>query len=139
MTIETDERLREINMGLWQGMGFDEAIERFPDTERQRIACIGKMRYDGGESYGDVMERVRAFADEVEAENEDKTVVVVSHGGAIRALLSSWLGYPPEDFGRVPIVPNASVTVACVEKGKPEFELMYYTDHLEHVTVTIIE
>jgi len=139
MTIETDERLREINMGLWQGMGFDEAIERFPDTERQRIACIGKMRYDDGESYGDVMERVRAFADEVEAENEDKTVVVVSHGGAIRALLSSWLGYPPEDFGRVPIVPNASVTVACVEKGKPEFELMYYTDHLEHVTVTNIE
>ena len=126
-------------MKLWQGLGYDEAIARFPETERIRKACLGKLRYDGGESYGDVMERVRAFADEVLAENEGKTVVLASHGGTIRALFSSWLGYGPMEMAQVPIVPNASVSVVCIDGDRVTFELRDYTDHLAHVTVTDIE
>lgn len=139
LPLELDARLREIDMGLWSGLGFEEAIERFPETERIRKECLGRLRYDGGESYGDVMERVRAFADEVEKENDGKTVVIASHGGTIRALFSSWLGYGPMEMNRVPIVPNASVSVACVDRGKVTFELLHYTDHLAHVTTTDIE
>lgn len=139
LPLELDKRLREIDMGLWQGLGYDEAIARFPETERIRKACLGKLRYDGGESYGDVMERVRAFADEVLAENEGKTVVLASHGGTIRALFSSWLGYGPMEMAQVPIVPNASVSVVCIDGDRVTFELRDYTDHLAHVTVTDIE
>ncbi|MBQ2651377.1 MAG: histidine phosphatase family protein, partial [Clostridia bacterium] len=91
LPLELDARLREIDMGLWQGLGFEEAIARFPETERIRKECLGKLRYDGGESYGDVMARARACADEIAAQNEGKTVVLASHGGTIRALFSSWL------------------------------------------------
>ena len=139
LPLELDKRLREIDMGLWQGLGYDEAIARFPETERIRKECLGKLRYDGGESYGDVMERVRAFADEVLAENEGKTVVLASHGGTIRALFSSWLGYGPMEMAQVPIVPNASVSVVCIDGDRVTFELRDYTDHLAHVTVTDIE
>ncbi len=139
LPLEKDARLREIDMGLWQGLDYDEAIARFPETERIRKECLGKLRYDGGESYGDVMSRVRACADQIERENDGKTVVLASHGGTIRALFSSWLGYGPMEMIRVPIVPNASVSVVCVEDGKATFELRDYVDHLEHVTTTDIE
>lgn len=139
LPLETDARLREIDMGLWQGLGFEEAIARFPETERIRKECMGKLRYDGGESYGDVMVRARACADEIAVQNEGKTVVLASHGGTIRALLSSWMGYGPMEMSRVPIVPNASVTVVCVDGDRITFELEPYTDHLVHVTTTDIE
>ena len=139
LPLELDARLREIDMGLWQGLGFEEAIARFPETERIRKECLGKLRYDGGESYGDVMARARACADEIAAQNDGKTVVLASHGGTIRALFSSWLGYGPMEMNRVPIVPNASVSVACVDGGRVTFELRDYVDHLAHVTTTDIE
>ncbi len=139
LPLELDARLREIDMGLWQGLGFEEAIARFPETERIRKECLGKLRYDGGESYGDVMARARACADEIAAQNEGKTVVLASHGGTIRALFSSWLGYGPMEMTRVPIVPNASVSVVCVDSDRITFELRDYVDHLEQVTTTDIE
>lgn len=139
LPLELDARLREIDMGLWQGLGFEEAIARFPETERIRKECLGKLRYDGGESYGDVMARARACADEIAAQNEGKTVVLASHGGTIRALFSSWLGYGPMEMIRVPIVPNASVSVVCVDSDRITFELRDYVDHLEQVTTTDIE
>lgn len=139
LPLELDARLREIDMGLWQGLGFEEAIARFPETERIRKECLGMLRYDGGESYGDVMARARACADEIAARNEGKTVVLASHGGTIRALFSSWLGYGPMEMVRVPIVPNASVSVVCVDGDRITFELRDHVDHLEQVTTTDIE
>jgi probable phosphoglycerate mutase len=70
LPLELDARLREIDMGLWQGLGFEEAIARFPETERIRKECLGNLRYDGGKAFLDVYARSGAV---VKAGSETKT------------------------------------------------------------------
>ena len=61
-----------------------------------------------------------------------KTVLIASHGGAIRALCCAWQGYAIEEIDNVPDLGNASVTVVRYDPktDKAEFELFGYTDHL---------
>ena len=59
------------------------------------------------------------------------------------SLLISWhqedFRKTPMEMAQVPIVPNASVSVVCIDGDRVTFELRDYTDHLAHVTVTDIE
>lgn len=76
--IHYDARLRECNYGELNGMPSAE-------LERERSGRID-VPYPGGESYRDVVERVRDFLDEVSREYDGKRVVVIGHSATRWAL-----------------------------------------------------
>ena len=88
LDVHADERLRETNLGEWQGKTSTEVDVEYPGAR-------AIWRHDptwappGGESRVEVAQRARPVIDELMREYmdwDDNTVLVVAHGGAIAAL-----------------------------------------------------
>jgi len=116
----TDQRLIEFGMGEWESLLFEE-IYRL-DTEQ-----IFQMYWDdtfnypgapGGESTMKVLERTKAFWDEVihNPEYQNKTILISSHGGTIRAILHN-IYEDKNDFWHGHVPPNCSLNIVSVEDG----------------------
>ena len=73
--------LREIDVGSWSGLTRDEVRERFPDGFARWLD--GEIGHDG-ESREQLTTRVVAAIERIAAEQAGGTVLVVTHGGAIR-------------------------------------------------------
>jgi len=85
--------LREINCGRWEGQTF--AVLRETEGElHARWATDPAVRCPEGESFADVLGRVRNALSEIESrENGNRSVpVIVSHGTAIRIAATALLG-----------------------------------------------
>lgn len=82
--------LNEIYSGICEGMNYDEIQKVYP-TEfklRQGNKLIG--RFPGGESYLDVIERLRPII--VELERMSQSVLIVTHNVIMRTLLAYFTG-----------------------------------------------
>ena len=73
--------LREIDVGSWSGLTRDEVRERFPDGFARWLD--GEIGHDG-ETREQLTTRVVAAIERIAAEQAGGTVLVVTHGGAIR-------------------------------------------------------
>lgn len=104
-----DDRLKEINFGHWEGRIWDVLPEEDPVAFAARRADPFNWRPIGGESYGDLAERVRGWLAEVV-----RDTVVVSHGGVSRVVRGHALGL---DAATVPLldVPQDKVLVLTHE------------------------
>ncbi len=88
--VRPEPRLREIDLGQWEGLTVEEVKERFPgDYERRGHDLVG-CRPRNGEGFGDV--QARAVAALAELTDIDGNVLVVAHGGVNRTLLCHALG-----------------------------------------------
>lgn len=77
----SDDRLRELNFGEWEGLTWREAEARDPGIAGRRIADKWHVRPPGGENYVDLAARVEAAIATL-----DRPSVIVAHGGVGRAL-----------------------------------------------------
>jgi broad specificity phosphatase PhoE len=95
-----DKRLRETDAGQWQGLSFAEIDEQFADDNAAWRGGDPAVRAGGAENRLDVGERMLAAVnDAVSRIAPSETLVIVSHGGAIRAALAALMGLPPERWG----------------------------------------
>lgn len=101
LSVRTDARLREIDLGRWSGLSGAEAAARYPE-EDAAWRRGEDVRRGGGETYVEVAERAYAVLDEVltDGRSADSTglVVFVLHGGTARALIGRALGVPSENW-----------------------------------------
>lgn len=94
------EALREIDFGVFEGMRYDEAAERYPEVYRAWMERPTEVCFPGGESFPEMRRRVLAAVAEIRTRHEGETVVVVSHGGTNRVVLADALGLPDERIFR---------------------------------------
>ena len=87
LPVELDERLREVDVGEWSGLTLTEVEERFPDGFRRRHE--GGTGWTEGERFDVMTERVLAALHELAARHGDEPVLVVTHGGPIRAVANA--------------------------------------------------
>ena len=75
-----DERLREREFGLWDRLTTAGVREKYPEQAAQR-ALLGKFyhRPPGGESWADVILRLRSALDTVSLHHADRRVLIVCH------------------------------------------------------------
>jgi broad specificity phosphatase PhoE len=78
----TDERLREIGYGQWEGFTLAEMQAADPVGFARRVADKWRVAPEGGESYEAVQRRMLEWYSQVKADT-----VVVAHGGTARALM----------------------------------------------------
>ena len=126
--------LREVDVGLWQGMLIEDVRKQFPESFDLYRRKPGLATFDGGESYALALERAERAIREIAEENEEKTVVIGTHGGVIRVLRAAWTGVTLENIESISHVPNASVTVAEYESGAVSLSLIGYCEHLTERT-----
>lgn len=93
--IIADDRLKEINIGVFQGTLAVELADRFPEEAARWRSQDPDFRIPGGESRRDLMVRAQAAFDDIHASGHPH-VAVVAHGGVLAAGLKALLGVPAE-------------------------------------------
>ncbi len=84
--------LRESDIGQWAGLTTSEIKQRFPD-EWAAMQARREVRRGGGETYGELRARTFAIAQQIVARHAGEQILLVSHGAAIRAMISQALGF----------------------------------------------
>lgn len=130
LPVITDKRLREVDVGEWQGMSFADAERDHPEDIALYRRYPARFTFPKGESYADMIVRVAEFFEKKARECDGKTVLVGTHGGCIRTLIAHVKRLGLDGIGEIPFVPNASVTELIYSDGKWEFGIMSYADHL---------
>jgi alpha-ribazole phosphatase/probable phosphoglycerate mutase len=113
---EADPDLREIDFGRWEGKTFSEIRDSSPEEVARWAQFAPVFAFPGGESLRDFLGRVGRAADRLAAD-EAETVLAVTHGGVIKAMLCRLLGLEPRRYVAFEIAP-ASLTVVRLFEGK---------------------
>ena len=98
VAVEPCRELRELDFGLWTGLGWDEIEARFPGAISERMADLESYRPPMGESVGDLIQRSWKVIRQVVSDCRGKTVAVVSHGGVNRAVIARAIGLPVQNI-----------------------------------------
>ena len=78
---ETDDRLKEISFGRWEGLTLAEIAQEDAEGGKQRQADKWRFVPPEGESYAGLFTRIGGWLAE-----QDRPAVVVAHGGVLRVL-----------------------------------------------------
>ena len=83
--------LIEQSLGDWQGLPHADLPARLTLPKHAFWPLAGHERPPGGETLAEVIERVGEGIEQLAARHPDEDVVIVSHGGAIRAAVAHCL------------------------------------------------
>jgi alpha-ribazole phosphatase len=84
----------EMHFGDLEGLSYAEIEARYPDVFRSWMSNPTETEFPNGESFVRMRTRVLRAMDLLVSRHENATILVVSHAGPIRALLSAALGMP---------------------------------------------
>lgn len=90
--LKIDLRLREKNLGVFEGLTSEEARERHPEVFRLFKTAGSKYVIDEGESTQQLQDRALEIVDEIRIKHPEKRVLLVTHGGFVRVLMKYILG-----------------------------------------------
>jgi broad specificity phosphatase PhoE len=88
-----DERLQEINFGVWSGFTLEQIQTRDPGGYAERLADTWRFAPEGGEAYSALSLRVVDWLSSVE-----RDTVAVAHGGVSRCLRGYVLDLTPAEI-----------------------------------------
>jgi alpha-ribazole phosphatase len=106
---EVEPDLSEQALGEWQGLPHAELPPLLTLPKHAFWPVAGHERPPGGETMADVIERVGPALERLAAQHEGEDVVIVSHGGAIRAAVAHCLRIGADNALHL-VVQNLSLT-----------------------------
>lgn len=128
--VQTDVRLRERKLGIFQGLTGAECEFRFPDEYARFRARHPDHAIPGdGESPRQIYDRVSGAFTSLALDNPESCVVVVTHGGVLDALYRLVQGIPLERSRDFPIF-NASLNIVRCTNGRWSIERWGDISHL---------
>lgn len=111
LEVRTDPRLREIDVGEWQGLSVTEVAAACPWFAEKVAAGEDFRRSATGETATEAGERVAGVLDELTVRCPGETIVVVGHGLALRVGTALTLGLGVAGAGALSGLWNCSWTI----------------------------
>lgn len=109
--------LNEIHAGICEDMTNEEVKRLYPDIQKARKSDKVGFRYPNGESYRDLMQRLKPLMLSLYSTRE--CVLVVAHQAVLRAMLSFFGGPPVEEAVHTPC-PQRAIWVCTYNRvGEP--------------------
>jgi len=117
LEVQVMRALREVDVGAWSGLSRPEVEQRFPEAfARWRD---GGQGWEDGETYEEMTERVVGAVLAIARAHPNGDILVVAHGGPIRALHAVALGLEISEHRRLkPVAANAKLSHLVVEDGR---------------------
>jgi probable phosphoglycerate mutase len=138
LTVQTKAELREVDVGAWSGVSYDDVKERFPEEYAAWKAGLD-VRRGGGETYDELAARMIKVLGWV-CDNHNGLSLCVSHGGAIRSVIRTLLGHGSHprvlsaaDNTGITLLERSEPGDGFGEGPEPLFRVVVYNDtnHLE--------
>jgi alpha-ribazole phosphatase len=86
--------LREVNIGVWEGMTWQEIQRRWPEDWHARLNDLVNYRVPQGENLVDVEARLMPVVREILERHRGQEILLVGHGGVNRIILLAAIGAP---------------------------------------------
>ncbi|MBZ2174542.1 histidine phosphatase family protein [Schnuerera sp. xch1] len=112
LNAEREERIREVDFGLFEGNTYETILDKFPEEAKLWNEDYINFITPRGESIKLAYDRVTSFLEELSERDED--VVLVCHDGVIRIALS-WVFDKIDYFFKFK-VGNGSVNIVSIDK-----------------------
>lgn len=119
LPVEVESDLIEIDLGRWDGLAMDAVRRQFPADFATRGSDLAGFRPPGGESFGDVANRVIPHFTQI-SRMPGEAVAIVAHAGVNRAILCHILGMPlqnlfrlGQDHGCINVIDCRGTTMRC--------------------------
>ncbi len=124
LAVQAYDELREIDFGDWEGHTYQEITKMWPGEIEAFYASDGSLRARGGESFREVEKRATAkVRDILKHHHEGDSVLIASHGAAIRCLLFGLLGL-------------AMTRIWCFQQYNTALNIIEY--HGDHNVLTLL-
>jgi broad specificity phosphatase PhoE len=94
LPVINEARLREINQGEWEGQLIDIIKARYADLWQERTLDPASVRPPGGETVGELANRLQAALNDIARLHPGRSVLVVSHGLAIATVICKMRDIP---------------------------------------------
>ena len=86
--------LRELNIGVWEGLTWQDIQANWPEEWQARLADLVNYRVPQAENLLDVQARIMPVVGEIIERHKEQEVLVVGHGGVNRIILLNAIGAP---------------------------------------------
>ncbi|PLX92878.1 MAG: alpha-ribazole phosphatase [Desulfuromonas sp.] len=120
---EQNLRLRELNIGEWEGKTWQQLMDEYPEEWQARLNDLLYYQVRGGESLSQMAERVRTALTEILQQHPGEEIVLVGHGGTNRVILLDAIGAPltrmfhvEQDYGCYNMIDYYPDGIAVVKK-----------------------
>ncbi len=129
LLLRLEPDLREMHYGEWEALPASQI--RDTNIEHLREFFRGNVPAPGGETIMQLRERTARAVRNIASENPDSTVLVVSHGNAIMALIAELLGVPEASSWSFSVANTSLSTLHFSKSGR--FTLVSFNDaaHIE--------
>jgi alpha-ribazole phosphatase len=87
-----EPRLREANLGEWQGLTYEQVRRRYFSDTDPLPAYLVDSPPPSGESLRQLQVRLMSAIEAIAAKHANASVLIVTHGGCLKVLLCTWLG-----------------------------------------------
>lgn len=114
---KVDERLTELEMGSFSGIGYDEIFKKYGNVFLKFYQEDSIIKEHGIETFSDVKKRVLDIANHCSQKYNGENVLLVTHMDPIKAMLSTIMDLKPESLYGL-IIRNASLNIIKQEDGK---------------------
>ena len=90
--LKIDKRLREKNLGVFEGLTSEEAMKLYPEVFRLFKTAGSQYVIDEGESTQQLLDRALEAIEVIRHRHHQKRVLLITHGGVVRVLIKRTLG-----------------------------------------------
>lgn len=117
-----EDRLLEISFGAYEGLSFGKETYNIPDPDFMNFFQAPE-KYNippGGEHFEEVIKRTGDFLKELSQEEcyQDKTILLSTHGCALKALLANIKGISIAEFWGEGVHKNCAVSIVEYKDGE---------------------
>ena len=130
LAVEKVAGLREIKFGVFEGLTYQEAMEKHPEVCTRWIDNPRDVLIPKSEGLKKLAERVRAALDGIISSNKEKTVTIFTHGGPIRVILSDVAGFDLNDIWKIE-QDLTGVNIIEFHDGGAQVKMQNDTSHLK--------
>lgn len=126
--IITNEGIKEVNFGIWEGMTTKEIEEHKEYGPELYNLFNNPKEYKpfGGETLKDVRKRCEKAILDIIEENKGKNILIVTHGMTIKLMMLLFENVSAEEVFSTEVMGQASLTKIEFENG--EFRVIYKND-----------
>lgn len=114
--LQLDQDLREIDFGRWEKKNFAEIVAGDSELVKRWSAWAEDFAFPGGEAVAGFLARTGDVAARLAARPEER-IMVVAHGGVVRALICHLLKLAPRNYLLFDVKPARLATIDLFPEG----------------------
>jgi probable phosphoglycerate mutase len=128
-------RIREFSFGDWEGKLWDELRTTYQDIFRIWDNTPHLVQVPNGDNMHTFAESIWGFLQELISQHQGETICLVTHGLALKLLVTRALGYTIAEWLKTPLQFNTAVNILEVQDQKINPVLLGDCSHLEETWI----